>query len=93
MAASATEMDDDNFFMSLAFLTSDRSKDPVTQVRKQKRQSSSYFSLYIRFIHLKFFFKMIMTTDDSSLHSLGRCMCGKGRYTNINRIQWDAVGL
>ena len=37
MAAKPIEMDDDNFFMSLAFLTSDRSKDPVTQVRKIKK--------------------------------------------------------
>lgn len=26
------KLDDDQFFMALAFLTSDRSKDPVTQV-------------------------------------------------------------
>ena len=27
-------MEDDNFFMALAFLTAERSKDPLTQVNK-----------------------------------------------------------
>ena len=27
-------MDDDEFFMAVAFLTAERSKDPITQVRR-----------------------------------------------------------
>ena len=45
-------MDDDEFFMAVAFLTAERSKDPITQVRHNNLQCIVPVVVLIRLVHV-----------------------------------------